>query len=383
MSRACRAALLGVLALLTFASAAQADLAQDLRGRPAFTLAGGGTAKPADGLPAGDARLFVYALAGLPDGQTVIWIDNARPLWRVDQAGRLHPLGVTGRLGAFAVDPGSGEIVAVPGRKDVDGSTIPLARLERVPLGGGAPAPFARTARPLWFVAPLGAGEYAASDGRSVWRVTPGGAVSRIAPSRALIGRLPGAGDRPLLALVGENRLVTVPGARAAGRLPRYANLLAATPGGVLVTDAVREKAIPGGDYATRAGPPAEALGRLRFGPDAGPLTTLATPMIGAGTGDGGPLAGARISAEGAAMTPGGDLLAVDRPTDRVDPKPWVDAPAAGDRIVVAVAPGTTRALVALDPAHPWNVVTTAAGHVELTLRGAGGSFATQADLPA
>src|SRR3954469_13860911 len=104
MSRACLGA---VLALLSLACAtAQADVASDLRARTAFTLAGGGTAKPADGLPAGDAKLFVYALAGLPDGQTVVWIDNSRPLWRIDLSGRLHPLGARGRIGTFAVDPG-------------------------------------------------------------------------------------------------------------------------------------------------------------------------------------------------------------------------------------------------------------------------------------
>src|SRR3954451_5904528 len=160
MSRACRAALLGVLALLTFASAAQADVAQDLRARTAFTLAGGGAAKPADGLAAADAKLFVYALAGLPDGQTVLWIDNRRPLWRVDLAGRLHPLGAVGRIGTFAVDPGTGEIVVVPGRVDVDKSTVPLARTRRLPIDGGKPTPLARTPNFVWFVVPLGGGEY-------------------------------------------------------------------------------------------------------------------------------------------------------------------------------------------------------------------------------
>ena len=383
MSRPCRAGLYAVVALLTLASAAHADVAQDLRGRTAFTLAGGGTSKPADGLPAGDAKLFVYQLAGLPDGQTVLWIDDPHPLWRVDLAGRLHPLGARGRIGTFAVDPGTGELVIVPGRKDVDGSTIPLARIERLPLEGGRPKPFAKTPNFVWFVVPLGAGQYAASDGRSVWRVTPGGRASVLARRRGLIGRLLGPGDRSLGALVGDNKLIAVPGSRTIGRLPRYANLLGATPGGVLFADAVREKPVPGGDYTTTARTPAEALGRLRFGPDAGPFTTLAVPLIGAGTGDGGPLATARVNAEAAALAPNGDLLAVDRPVDSYDPKPWVDAPASGDRVVVAVGPGTARPLVAIDPTHPWSVLTTVAGRVTLTLRGGGRTLSTAADMPA
>src|SRR3954447_5630535 len=383
MSRPCRAGLLLAVALLTLVSAAHADPAQDLRARTAFTLAGGGTAKPADGLPAGDAKLFVYALAALPDGQTVLWIDNRHPLWRVDVVGKLHPLGAVGRIGTFAVDPGTGEIVIVPGRLDVDGSTIPLARIQRLPIDGGKPTPLAKTPNFVWFVVPLGGGEYAASDGRSIWRVTPGGKVTTLGRRRRLIQRLLGAGDRSLLALLEDNKLVTVPGARTAGRLPRYANLLASTPGGVLVTGPAREKAFAGGDYTTTAKTPAEALGRLRFGPDSGPFTTLAVPSIGAGTGDGGPLATARVNAEGAALAPNGDLLAVDRPIYSYDPKPWLDAPASGDRVVVAVAPGTARPLVALDLAHPWNVVTTVAGRVTLTLRGGGRTLSTAADLPA
>src|SRR4051794_26103056 len=383
MSRPCRAGLLALVALLTLASAAHADVAQDLRARTAFTLAGGGTANPADGLPASDAKLFVYELAGLPDGQTVLWIDNPCPLWRVDTAGRLHPLGATGRIGTFTVDPATGEVVIVRGRKDVDGSTIPLARIDRLPLDGGKPTPLAKTPNYVWFLAPLGAGRYAASDGRSIWRVTPSGKVSTLAKRRNLIGRLLGAGDGSLFALVGDNKLVAVPVPRAAGRLPRYANVLAATHGGALVADAVREKPIAGGDYATAARTPTEVIGRLRFGAVGGPFTTLAVPQIGAGTGDGGPLAGARVNAGAAALAPNGDLVGVDRPIDSYDPKPWIDAPASGDRVVVAVAPGTARPLVALDPAHPWNVVTTAAGHVTLTLRAGGRTLSTAADLPA
>ena len=71
MSRAFLALLAG---LLIAAPVARADLAGDLRARTAFTLAGGGSARPADGLPAGDAKLFVYGLAALPDGRHVAWL---------------------------------------------------------------------------------------------------------------------------------------------------------------------------------------------------------------------------------------------------------------------------------------------------------------------
>jgi hypothetical protein len=81
-----------ILVAIALASAAAPHaFAAELDGR-VFTVAGGGTKAPRDGLAATDARLTADIAALVPDG-TIVVAESFNPrAWRIDLAGRLHPL---------------------------------------------------------------------------------------------------------------------------------------------------------------------------------------------------------------------------------------------------------------------------------------------------
>ena len=58
-----------------------------------YTIAGGGTSAPRDGIPATDALLRIARVAAAPDG-TIVFTEEtgARAGWRIDLAGRLRAL---------------------------------------------------------------------------------------------------------------------------------------------------------------------------------------------------------------------------------------------------------------------------------------------------
>ena len=268
-----------------------------------YTIAGGGTTPPRDGLAATEARLRIARVATAPDGTIVFTEETGRRAgWRIDADGRLRalpPIHVDGeRVGARDIDVApDGALLAVVG---VDGS------LHRLSAGAAT-----------WVASPplhdFGFDEVAAlEDGGAlvavndaIWRLGPPGDIvwRRRGPpdelgqpsTENLVG-LPGDG----LAAIGASGV----GLAVAGGDGRRQRLGSSTTNGLAT--------LADGTLIEQLG-----IGAIRLRRSEEPPRTLfgLTPRLGRG--DGGPASGALfqtslIRSDAVAVGASGELLVAD-----------------------------------------------------------------------
>ena len=344
-----------------FAACAGCSAVADARAHATslFTLAGGGTEKPRDGLPAtlADLDAGVSSLSPLPDGTVAFTLGSGRA-YTVAEDGVLRALpritadGRAGRIAEMTARP-DGALLAVTW----DGGFVYRLR----PGASAWEQHFALDRIPGWgeyieVIGLVGLAEGFVLDAWDfgIWRVSDAGAVDRV--------RLPRRG--------GDPSLLALPGGRLGALL---------SSGSITVRDRVVELR-PDGTHPTLlrfrlalrtpaalVGTPdggflrgSDVLERIR--PD-GSIEMLGGHRPGLGAGDGGPIGGALLSIEQLAPMSDGALLlsgtvpgadpspSMDLRATRIDGRLITDSAGYGDTVIRAlVRRDTSRPLVAIAP---------------------------------
>ena len=356
-----------------------------------FTLAGGGTERPRDGLFATEVRLrppppyVEQAVTGLGDGTTAVVQDERVVLIGADGRLRVPPRIAYGRIDGIAADH-DGELLALVYDR--------VYRLASDRRGWTLVVDLARVLteeQRCWArgVAAVRDGIVVATK-RGLWRIADDGSVRQIP--------VPAGGSPYALVSLPDDSLAFTYGNRATCGFGEPPNRLAVARPDGSVTELRRVKHpyyLGGGGLAALAdGGVLDAAGVLRHFTADGRAVAQFGVRARLGIGDGGHLADALLTPSGVATLPGGAVAVLDEAPQGSADSPF-DLPAlrtgAGrlltqakflDEVTlvrVAVPPGTDRPLVAVTPATyrllrsgAVAFATTVAGRATLTVTRAG-----------